>query len=168
MTVYGVPFRSHRCRIQSCKCLQTLPPQPPQRHPEGPLDGEENLEKVLDMVRQARRQGARCLTGGERSNGPGSFMQPTVFVDVDPRMPIAQEEIWGPVVSVLKFRDDAEAYRIANDVRHTGILCGIFTGSIGRLTRAAHAVRAGHIIAQVMNRMTSARSSAKAEVYAVV
>ncbi|MBV9985714.1 aldehyde dehydrogenase family protein [Bradyrhizobium sp.] len=113
----------------------------------GPLDGEENLEKVLDMVRQARRQGARCLTGGERSDGPGSFMQPTVFVDVDPRMPIAQEEIWGPVVSVLKFRDDAEAYRIANDVRHTGILCGIFTGSIGRLTRAAHAVRAGHIIA---------------------
>ena len=113
----------------------------------GPLDGEENLEKVLDRVRQARRQGARCLTGGERSNGPGSFMQPTVFVDVDPRMPIAQEEIWGPVVSVLKFRDEAEAYRIANDVRHTGVQCGIFTRSIGRLTRAAHAVKAVHIIA---------------------
>jgi aldehyde dehydrogenase (NAD+) len=112
----------------------------------GPLDGEQNLEKVLDMVREARQQGARCLTGGERSNGPGSFMQPTVLIDVDPRMRIAQEEIWGPVVIILKFRDEAEAYRIANDVRHTGIQCGIFTRSIGRLTRAAHAVQAGHII----------------------
>jgi aldehyde dehydrogenase (NAD+) len=113
----------------------------------GPLDGVENLEKVLAMVRQARREGARCLTGGERSVGPGSFMQPTVLIEVDPRMRIAQEEIWGPVVNILKFRDEAEAYRIANDVRHTGVQCGIFTRSIGRLTRAANAVRAGHIIA---------------------
>jgi aldehyde dehydrogenase (NAD+) len=113
----------------------------------GPLDSEQNLEKVLAMVREARSKGARCLTGGERGPGPGSFMQPTVMVDVHPHMAIAQEEIWGPVMNIMKFGDEAEAYKIANDVRHTGVQCGIFTQSIGRLTRAAHKVQAGHIIA---------------------
>ena len=113
----------------------------------GPLDSEANLEHVLALVQEACAQGARCLAGGKRADCPGSFMQPTVLVDVDPTARIAQEEIWGPVMVVLKFRDEAEAFQIANDVRYTGIICGVFTNKLGRLTRAAQKVNAGHLVA---------------------
>ncbi|KVG71046.1 aldehyde dehydrogenase family protein [Burkholderia ubonensis] len=112
----------------------------------GAMDSEEQLQKVLAMVDDARRNGAKCVTGGERLRGPGFFMKPTVLRDVDPAMSVAQEEVWGPVMSVLKFGDEDEAYRLANGPRHSGLMCGVFTKDLGRMMRAAARVRAGHIV----------------------
>ncbi len=84
------------------------------------------------------------MTGGRKPNLPGFFMEPTVLADVTPDMAIAQEEVFGPVVSVLKFTDEAEAIRIANGTRY-GLVAGVFTRDLDRATRAARALRAGQV-----------------------
>ena len=74
----------------------------------------------------------------------GLFVQPTVFADVTPRMRIAQEEVFGPVLSVLRFRDEAQAIEIANDVDY-GLAAGVWTESLRRAIRMADRLEAGTI-----------------------
>ncbi|SIO61057.1 aldehyde dehydrogenase family protein [Paraburkholderia phenazinium] len=112
----------------------------------GSMDSNEQLQKVLEIVADAKLNGAKCVAGGERLKRAGFFMKPTVLRDVDPSMRAAQEEVWGPVMSVLKFRDEEEAYRLANGPRHSGLMCGVFTKDLGRMMRAAQRIRAGHIV----------------------
>jgi len=112
----------------------------------GPLDSEKQVENVIALVEEAKRSGAKCLTGGARAPGPGSFMQPTVLRDVRSEMRIAQKEVWGPVMAVMKFKEIEEAFQIANSTPYTGLLCAVFTQDLGTMTRSAHEVRAGHVV----------------------
>jgi len=73
---------------------------------------------VADHVDDAISSGARALTGGKRVEGPGDYYEPTVLVDVDHSMKVMREETFGPVIGVMKVRDDDEAIRLANDTRH--------------------------------------------------
>jgi aldehyde dehydrogenase (NAD+) len=101
-------------------------------------------DRAVGMVNDAISAGALAAAGGHAPNDPGAFLAPTVLSGVTPDMPIAQEEVFGPVLSVLKFRDDHEALEIANGTPY-GLVGGVFTRDIDRATRAARDVRAGQV-----------------------
>jgi aldehyde dehydrogenase (NAD+) len=96
------------------------------------------------MVSQAEREGARVATGGRRMNRPGYFLEPTVLTDVSPDMTIASDEVFGPVLSVLKARDEREALEIANGTPY-GLVAGVFTANVDRAMRASRQLRAGQV-----------------------
>ena len=73
------------------------------------------MNKILNYIRLGKEEGARLVLGGERLDRPGYFIPPTIFADVTDDMTIAKEEIFGPVLSVLKFSDADEVVRRAND-----------------------------------------------------
>ncbi len=110
----------------------------------GPMISERQRDRAEGMVAEAERAGATVVTGGHRLNLPGSFLEPTVLADVTPDMAIAQEEVFGPVVSVMAFRDEARAIEIANGTPY-GLVAGVFTRDLDRATRAARALRAGQV-----------------------
>ncbi len=112
----------------------------------GPLVSDEQYERVLGYINIGREEGARVVTGGGRPSrfDRGYFVAPTVFDDVRPTMRIAQEEIFGPVLSVLTFDDEEEALQIANNVKY-GLVAGIFTSDINRAMRLATRIKAGQI-----------------------
>jgi aldehyde dehydrogenase (NAD+) len=112
----------------------------------GPLINAKQRERVLGYIEKGKAEGAKCLVGG----GPpsqfekGYFVQPTLFVDVDPNMTIAQEEIFGPVLSVIPFEDDDDAVRIANNSRY-GLSGAVNSGSFDRALAVAKRIRTGTI-----------------------
>jgi len=110
----------------------------------GPLVSQEHFEKVTDYLELGRKEAGDPLVGGEALNRDGFFVEPTVFDDVDPDMRIAQEEIFGPVLSVSEFSSEAEAMELANNVDY-GLVAGIHTQSMGRAHRFARDVRAGQV-----------------------
>ena len=113
----------------------------------GPLAHSGQFKKVSDYVGIGRREGARLRTGGApyQGNGNGTkgfFYQPTIFGDVDNRMRIAREEIFGPVLSVIPFEGFDEAVRIANDTPY-GLASGVHTRDIKKAHRVAQALKVG-------------------------
>ena len=114
----------------------------------GPIATPPQFEKVMHYIALAREEGARCLLGGAAATGPGliggQFVQPTVFTDVTNGMRIAQEEVFGPVLSILGFEDEAEAVRIGNDI-HFGLAAGVWTRDFGRGVRMSRALRVGMV-----------------------
>lgn len=110
----------------------------------GAMASEAQRDRAADMVARAEEQGARVVTGGRRMNIPGAFLEPTVMAGVTPDMEIAQDEVFGPVLSVIPFRDEAEAVEIANGTQY-GLVGGVFTRDLDRATRAAGAMRAGQV-----------------------
>ncbi len=111
----------------------------------GPLANQAQLNKVLAEIEAARAAGARLVTGGETLAGErGLFVTPTVFADVRNDMAVAQHEIFGPVLGVQSFQDDAEAVRIANDTRF-GLAAGIWTTSLCRAHLVAKELRVGMV-----------------------
>lgn len=110
----------------------------------GAMVSEAQRNRVVAMVARAEEQGARLVTGGRAPNHPGAFLQPTVVADVTPDMDIARNEVFGPVLSVLTFKDDAEAIAIANSTDY-GLVGGVFTRDLDRATRAARQIRAGQV-----------------------
>ena len=112
----------------------------------GPLVSAEHLERVLGYIDIGRQEGANMLIGGRAEEFErGYFVSPTVFDEVESKMRIAQEEIFGPVLSVLPFSGDEEAARIANDSSY-GLAAGIFTQNIDRAMRFASEVQAGYVM----------------------
>jgi betaine-aldehyde dehydrogenase len=114
----------------------------------GSLISPEHRERVDGYVRRGVEQGARLCTGGKALEGDlfdrGSFYEPAVFCDVTPDMVIAQEEIFGPVVSILPFDTEEEAIRLANGTIY-GLSGSLWTRDVGRALRVARAVETGVI-----------------------
>ena len=96
------------------------------------------------MGGEAQRQGARVATGGHKLNRPGHFLEPTVFTGVTPETTIAQEEVFGPVLSVMPFSTDEEAIAIANGTDYD-LVGGVFTRNLDRATDAARRLKAGPV-----------------------
>jgi acyl-CoA reductase-like NAD-dependent aldehyde dehydrogenase len=110
----------------------------------GSLISEEHRDKVHGLVEQGRKEGAEVVTGGEPLDGKGAFYPPTVLAKVDNAMSVAQEEIFGPVVTVIPFEDEKDATRIANDVRY-GLMATVWTGDAARGHRIARRIKAGTV-----------------------
>ena len=106
------------------------------------------MDRILDYIESGKSEGARLLTGGERDTegekARGFYVKPTIFSEVRPEMRIAQEEIFGPVQCVLRFRDEAEALRIANGTIY-GLAAGVWTREVRRAHRMAAELKAGSV-----------------------
>ena len=110
----------------------------------GSLISDNHRQKVHAFVEQGRDEGAEVALGGELQNGNGAFYPPTVLAKVENRMTVAQEEIFGPVVTVIPFADEKEAVAIANDSKY-GLYATVWTGDPARGHRLASRLEAGSI-----------------------
>jgi len=113
-------------------------------HLQGPQISKKQQERVLAYIEQGKREGAKCIVGGgiPKHLAKGYYVEPTLFVDVDPKMTIAQEEIFGPVLAVIPFDDDADAVRIANDSIY-GLSGAVHSASEERALAVARGIRTG-------------------------
>jgi acyl-CoA reductase-like NAD-dependent aldehyde dehydrogenase len=110
----------------------------------GPLVSASQLERVQHYVSIGQQEGAELALGGHRHGDIGYFHEPTVFTGVRNDMRIAREEIFGPVMSVLRFGSEAEAYAIANDTEY-GLGAGVWTNDLGLAYRASRVLRTGQV-----------------------
>ena len=114
----------------------------------GPIATGAQHAKVLGFIEQARRDGAQCVLGGKAVRpaqcGAGWYVEPTIFIDVRPEMELFREEVFGPVLAVMRFRDEDEAVRIANDTRY-GLAAGVWTQDTARSIRLAERLAAGTV-----------------------
>jgi len=110
----------------------------------GPLINARQRERVLGYIEKGKAEGARCLAGGGRPAkfAKGYFVEPTLFADVKPDATIAQEEIFGPVLSVIPYEDEEDAIRIANHSKY-GLSGAVHAGSLERAMRVAKRIRTG-------------------------
>jgi betaine-aldehyde dehydrogenase len=112
----------------------------------GPLVSQAHMEKVLHYIELGKAEGATLLCGGNRITGngleKGYFVEPTIFTDVTPEMRIVQDEIFGPVLTIQRFADEAEAIRMANDTVY-GLAGGVFTQDGAKAMRVIKKLRAG-------------------------
>ncbi|MCG6203743.1 aldehyde dehydrogenase [Rhodopseudomonas sp. HC1] len=114
----------------------------------GPVATKPQFDKVMHYIDVAKGEGARCIAGGRALTGPdygaGRIVEPTIFVDVTNDMRIAQEEVFGPVLAVLRFKDEEDAVRIGNDIRF-GLAAGVWTRSLKRTMYMADKLKAGTV-----------------------
>lgn len=112
----------------------------------GPLAYEGHHRRVLSLIDVARREGATVVCGGGRPAGSprGYFVEPTVLTDVDPRSTMGQQEVFGPVVSIMRWSDPAVMFEAVNDVPY-GLTGRVLTNDLSDALHAAHSVRAGTV-----------------------
>jgi aldehyde dehydrogenase (NAD+) len=116
---------------------------------------EEQFDKILGYIDSGKKAGAKVRTGGDRAQPKGYFVQPTVFDAVTDDMQIAREEIFGPVVSTLTFRDIDDAIAKGNDTNY-GLAAAVWTSDIKKAHRVAHALRAGTVWVNTYNTFDAA------------
>ncbi len=114
----------------------------------GPVTTPPQYEKVKTYIQVAQEEGATLLMGGKPATNDvckkGWFIEPTIFGDVRNDMRIAQEEVFGPVLSIIRFKDEAEALSIANDIRF-GLAAGVWTSDMARAIRMSENIKAGTV-----------------------
>jgi len=110
----------------------------------GPVISEKQMKSILDYIDVGQKEGATLTTGGQHVGDRGYYISPAVFANVKHEMRISQEEIFGPVVSVIKFKDEADAVRIANGTAFS-LAAGVWSRDIGRVQRFAKKARAGTV-----------------------
>ena len=113
---------------------------------QGPMIEKPHMEKVLGYIEEGKAEGARLVLGGRQTlqETGGYFIEVTLFDEVNNRMKIAQEEIFGPVLAVIPFSTEAEAVAIANDTNY-GLAASLYTRDLGTAHRVARAIRAGTV-----------------------
>lgn len=111
---------------------------------QGPQIDEEQLNKIMGYIESAKKEGATLQSGGERLGSKGYFVKPTVFSDVTDDMKIAKEEIFGPVQSIIKFKDASEVIERANRTTY-GLGAGVITKDINKALMMAHSLEAGSV-----------------------
>jgi len=118
----------------------------------GPLVSKGQMDRVLGYIATGNKEGARLVTGGSRASelGAGYFVRPTVFADVDGDMRIAREEIFGPVLAAIPFKDEDDLIAKANDSIY-GLVAGVWTSDVKRAHRVAHALQAGTVYVNCYN-----------------
>jgi aldehyde dehydrogenase (NAD+) len=114
----------------------------------GPITNVPQLDKVLKYIDVAKSEGATPVLGGQRASAPecgdGWFVEPTIFSGVRNSMRIAQEEVFGPVLSIIPFKDEEEAIAIGNDIVY-GLAAGVWTQNMRRALLMADRLRAGTV-----------------------
>ena len=114
----------------------------------GPVISESQMEKILGYIQSGIEEGARLVCGGKRASGPevdnGYFIEPTIFADVTNDMKIAREEIFGPVLAVIKYSTEAEAIEIANDTIY-GLSGGVWSRDVNKANEIATKIKAGTV-----------------------
>jgi betaine-aldehyde dehydrogenase len=114
----------------------------------GAIITERQFDRVISYIESAKREGARLVAGGGPPSDPklkaGLFIEPTVFSDVSSSMRVAQEEIFGPVLAIIKWSDETSMLREVNAVEY-GLTCSIWTNDLDTAHRTAAAVHAGYV-----------------------
>ncbi|MZR11675.1 aldehyde dehydrogenase family protein [Maritimibacter sp. DP07] len=129
--------------VDFAKSIKLGDPMAPDTHM-GPIATRPQYERVLSYFDIARSDGAECVVGGTPLDGDGQFVQPTIYTGVKNDMRIAQEEIFGPLLSIIPFDDDDHALSIANDTLY-GLASGVWTQNMQRAFRFSHALQAGQV-----------------------
>ena len=109
----------------------------------GPVVNKGSQEKILSYIQRGVQEGGKLVTGGAKATGDGYFIRPTVIADVSPKATIAQEEIFGPVLAVIKANDFDQALEIANDTEF-GLTGGVWTKNRKRMEKAKQTFHVGN------------------------
>ncbi|KAI0668746.1 aldehyde dehydrogenase [Trametes maxima] len=117
---------------------------------QGPQVSQQQYDRIMSYIKDGKEAGATVHYGGERVGSEGYFMQPTIFTDVKPDMRIVQEEIFGPVCVVAKFKDDDDIVKLANDSVY-GLAASVYSQNVTRALSTAHKIRAGTVWVNVAN-----------------
>jgi 1-pyrroline-5-carboxylate dehydrogenase len=109
----------------------------------GPVVNQSSEQKILEYIRKGLEEGGRLIAGGRKADGAGYFVQPTVIADVDPKGTIAQEEIFGPVLAIIKAKDYNHALEIANNTEF-GLTGGVWTTNRKKIEKAKKEFHVGN------------------------
>ncbi|MDA7951678.1 MAG: aldehyde dehydrogenase family protein, partial [Pirellulaceae bacterium] len=139
-TIYDQFVDQIRQINESCKVGNPFDPTTQQ----GSQIDKTQFDKIMQYIEIGKSEGAHCLTGGARHGEQGYFIEPTLFTEVDDSMKIATDEIFGPVMTVIKFKDEEDIIRRANDSPY-GLAGGVWSQDINKANRVAHAIKAGTI-----------------------
>jgi aldehyde dehydrogenase (NAD+) len=133
--------------VKIARTYELVDPQGDDEQGLGPVISEVQRERVRSYIKRGEEEGARLLLGGAEAPAEfdkGYYVQPTVFSDVTPDMTIAQEEIFGPVLSIMPYDDEAQAVEMANDTIY-GLAAGVWAADRSRAADVARRIRAGMV-----------------------